>query len=75
MTKNANINNLLIPNVSKLPKHSKVQSKDQQAANAAEFKSLLSDHVANKAVPGVPKLPKEKEIQLSISIFKNMDDN
>ncbi len=74
MTKNANINNLLIPNVSKLPKHSKVESKDQQAANAAEFKSLLSDHVVKKAVPSVPKLPKEKEIQLSIHAAKRLKE-
>lgn len=68
MTNNANINNILIPNVSKLPKHSKVDVKDQQKVNSDEFKNLLNDHVSKKTVQ------KEKEIQLSVHAAKRLKE-
>ena len=42
---NANLNNILIPNVSKLPKHEKVSKKNISDANANpnEFRDLLNE--------------------------------
>jgi flagellar operon protein len=68
MTSNTNINNILIPNVSKLPKHSKVSVKDQQKVSPDEFKNLLNDHVSKKPVQ------KEKEIQLSVHAAKRLKE-
>lgn len=68
MTNNANINNILIPNVSKLPKHSKVSVKGEQKVNPDEFKNLLKDHVSKQPVQ------QEKEIQLSVHAAKRLKE-
>lgn len=50
MSNNGNVNNFLIPNVSKLPSHKKVDKTNrlpggQQTAEQAEFKNLLKDEI------------------------------
>ena len=61
------INNMLIPNVSKLPKHKKVDKASQgQDVNPNEFKNLLQEQV------GTPQ--GEKPIQLSVHAAKRLKE-
>ncbi len=67
MSKQAQINNMLIPNVSKLPKHKKVDKSQQgQDVNPNEFQNLLQEQV------GAPQ--GEKPIQLSVHAAKRLKE-
>lgn len=67
MGNNGQINNMLIPNVSKLPKHSKVsKSGNEIPGKPGEFQELLKEQV------GLPK--EEKPIQLSIHAAKRLKE-
>ncbi len=67
MGKQGQINSMLIPNVSKLPKHSKVdKAKSGQDVNPSEFKNLLQEKV------GTPQ--GERPIQLSVHAAKRLKE-
>jgi flagellar operon protein len=67
MGKQGQINNMLIPNVSKLPKHKKIDKASQgQDVNPNEFKNLLQEQV------GTPQ--GEKPIQLSVHAAKRLKE-
>lgn len=67
MGKQGPINNMLIPNVSKLPKHKKVDKAGQdQNVNPSEFKNLLQEQV------GTPQ--GERPIQLSVHAAKRLKE-
>lgn len=67
MSKQAQINNMLIPNVSKLPKHKKVDKSQQgQGVNPNEFQNLLQEQVAPPQG--------ERPIQLSVHAAKRLKE-
>lgn len=66
MGKNGQINNMLIPNVSKLPKHKLVNKSQQEVGqNPGEFQELLREQVG---------LKEEKPIQLSVHAAKRLKE-
>ncbi len=69
MSENGNINNILIPNVSKLPKHKKVDVSnklDGSKPNQSEFKSLLQDQIGD--------VQRDHGIQLSVHAAKRLKE-
>lgn len=68
MANNGQINNMLIPNVSKLPKHRNVDVNKgvDKNVNPNEFKDLLKEHVA--------PAEKEKGIHLSTHAAKRLKE-
>ncbi len=63
---NGKINNLLIPNVSKLPKHNQVDLTDRLEQKTDEFKNLLKDKIG--------QVRNEHGIQLSIHAAKRLKE-
>ena len=68
MTGKGNINNMLIPNVSKLPKHKKVDlsNKLDQSQNPDEFKNLLQDQIG--------EVKREHGLKLSVHAAKRLQE-
>jgi len=62
------INNMLIPNVSKLPKHKLVEQSAKGPVNNDEFKNLLQEKVSETG------LPKEESFQLSVHAAKRLKE-
>ena len=63
---NGKINNILIPNVSKLPKHQSVDLRDKLNEKPDEFKNLLRDKIG--------QVKNEHGIQLSLHAAKRLKE-
>ena len=69
MGKNGSINNMLIPNVSKLPKHKNAaKNLKGEKVDSSEFQNLLDGNLA----PNAPK--EEKPISLSVHAAKRLKE-
>ncbi len=73
MANNGQINNMLIPNISKLPKHKNIggnQKVNDTSANPNEFRDLLKEHSNPVANP----LESETGIQLSTHAARRLKE-
>ncbi|MEC7275603.1 MAG: TIGR02530 family flagellar biosynthesis protein [Bdellovibrionota bacterium] len=69
MANNGSINNMLIPNVSKLPKHKNIgKNLKGEKVDNSEFQSLLQEHVAPASKQN------EKPISLSVHAAKRLKE-